>query len=87
MSPLNYILLMILGWLLLAAAMLWAMLRLTSRYHHQSHPAQQLSETALSANPAGHEQHSYRRARLRERGHRSYLLHAQGTALSPSLGH
>lgn len=87
MSPLNYILLMIFGWLLLAAAMLWAMLRLTSRYQQQSHPAQQLNETALSANPAGHEQHRYRRARLRERGHRSYLLHTQATGLNPCLGH
>lgn len=34
MSPEAFIVLLILGWLLVAVAMLWAMLRITHHHHH-----------------------------------------------------
>ncbi|WP_244862930.1 hypothetical protein [Pseudomonas sp. Pc102] len=34
MSPEAFIVLLILGWLLVAVAMLWAMLRITQHHHH-----------------------------------------------------
>jgi len=46
MSPESYILLMISGWLMLSAAMLWGMLRLVNRYQLEAQLAEEFSTVA-----------------------------------------
>ena len=76
MSPEGYILLMIFGWLLLAAAMLWGMLRLINRYRLEAHLAEEFPPLPTApSSPAWRRQHAPRRARLRERGQRTCLQH------------
>ena len=50
MSPESYILLMISGWLLVSAAMLWGMLRLLNRYQLEAQLAEEFP--ALPASPS-----------------------------------
>ncbi|SDG31349.1 hypothetical protein D16iCDA_03215 [Pseudomonas seleniipraecipitans] len=76
MSPESYILLMISGWLMLSAAMLWGMLRLVNRYQLEAQLAEEFPPLPTSpSTPAWRRQHAPRRARLRERAYRTYQQH------------
>ncbi|TBU72769.1 hypothetical protein DNK06_21345 [Pseudomonas daroniae] len=77
MSPESYILLMISGWLMVSAAMLWGMLRLVNRYQLEAQLAEEFPPLPTSpSNQSWRRQHAPRRARLRERAQRTRLQHA-----------
>ncbi|TBU77389.1 hypothetical protein [Phytopseudomonas daroniae] len=77
MSPESYILLMISGWLMVSAAMLWGMLRLINRYQLEAQLAEEFPPLPTSpSNQSWRRQHAPRRARLRERAQRTRLQHA-----------
>jgi hypothetical protein len=78
MSAESYILLMISGWLMVSAAMLWGMLRLVNRYQLEAQLAEEFPALPTSPNSASwRRQHAPRRARLRERAYRTYRQHQQ----------
>ncbi|TBV01516.1 hypothetical protein [Phytopseudomonas dryadis] len=71
MNPESYILLMISGWLLLSAALLWAMLRLVHRHQLEAQlAAQEQNRHQPQTASARRKQHAPRRARVRERVYR-----------------
>ncbi|KIP96622.1 MULTISPECIES: hypothetical protein [Pseudomonas] len=76
MSTESYILLMISGWLLVSAAMLWGMLRLINRYQLEAQLAEEFPPLPTSpTSQSWRRQHAPRRARLRERAYRTYQQH------------
>ncbi|MDQ7984641.1 hypothetical protein QYS36_06785 [Pseudomonas sp. G34] len=77
MSPESYILLMISGWLLVSAAMLWGMLRLLKRHQLEAQLADEFpSLPASPSDPVWRRQHAPRRAKLRARAQRTCQQHA-----------
>lgn len=77
MSPESYILLMVSGWLLVSAAMLWGMLRLLKRHQLEAQLAEEFPALPASpSDPVWRRQHAPRRAKLRARAQRTCQQHA-----------